>query len=165
MKTRESIEATQSTQIRVQSASARERQLRGLKPWKPGQSGNPGGRPKQDISQLIARAIFENNPELIYKAYGKLLAKGSAFGFQVVAERAYGKLKETRDTGSEFNEVPDDQIQAEIERIMSRVGLAREADAAAEAGVSVARAEKANGKAQDPNLLPGNGPAKTGTLS
>jgi hypothetical protein len=31
-----------------------------LKPWKPGQSGNPGGRPKRDLAAEIARAIFEH---------------------------------------------------------------------------------------------------------
>ena len=33
--------------------------------FKPGQNGNPGGRPERDIAAEIARAIFEKNPELI----------------------------------------------------------------------------------------------------
>ncbi len=33
--------------------------------FKPGQNGNPGGRLQRDIAAEIARAIFENNPELI----------------------------------------------------------------------------------------------------
>ncbi len=32
--------------------------------FKPGQNGNPGGRPQRDIAAEIARAIFEKNPEL-----------------------------------------------------------------------------------------------------
>jgi hypothetical protein len=36
-----------------------------LKPWKPGQSGNPGGRPKRDLAAEIARSIFERDPEAI----------------------------------------------------------------------------------------------------
>ncbi len=32
--------------------------------FKPGQNGNPGGRPERDIAAEIARAIFEKNPEL-----------------------------------------------------------------------------------------------------
>ena len=68
-----------------------------MKPWvwKPGQSGNPGGRPKNDISAEIARAVFEQNPELVYAAMTQVLKKGSAFGFQVLSDRAYGKLKES----------------------------------------------------------------------
>jgi hypothetical protein len=31
--------------------------------------GLPNGRPKHDVVSEIAKAIFENNPELIYRAY------------------------------------------------------------------------------------------------
>jgi hypothetical protein len=41
-----------------------------LKPWPKGVSGNPAGRPKNDISVEIARAVFENNPEAIYTGCG-----------------------------------------------------------------------------------------------
>lgn len=34
--------------------------------WKPGQSGNPGGRPREDTAARIPRDILENNEELIY---------------------------------------------------------------------------------------------------
>ena len=37
--------------------------IQNLKPWPKGVSGNPAGRPKNDISVEIARAVFENNPE------------------------------------------------------------------------------------------------------
>ena len=29
--------------------------------WRPGQSGNPSGRPKHDLAAEIAKACFENN--------------------------------------------------------------------------------------------------------
>jgi hypothetical protein len=73
-----------------------ERKKRGrvenLKPWKPGQSGNPGGRPRHDVSSEIARALFEENPEAVYRAMGKALLKGNPRAFVTLAERAYGKL-------------------------------------------------------------------------
>jgi hypothetical protein len=34
-----------------------------LKPFKPRQSGNPGGRPKKDLASIIAREVFAENPE------------------------------------------------------------------------------------------------------
>lgn len=157
MRTSETIEAkvADSESDKTPMAAGKRKRLANLvAPWKPGQSGNPGGRPKNDMRQVIARAVFENNAEAIYRAYAKLLMKGSAFGYQVVGEAGYGKLKETRDTGSEFNDIPDDQLQHEIERIMSRLGLAGEADAAAEAGVSQARAGAQVSETKDSDLLP-----------
>jgi hypothetical protein len=70
-------------------------------PWKPGQSGNPGGKPKHDIASEIAQAVFAENPELIYKAFAKALSKGNAYAFQVVADRAFGKLKEKVELGGD----------------------------------------------------------------
>jgi hypothetical protein len=65
-----------------------------IAPWPKGVSGNPGGRPK-DTSANLARNVFEGNEEVIYKAMVKALLKGNAYVFQVLAERAYGKLKES----------------------------------------------------------------------
>lgn len=63
-----------------------------LKPWKPGQSGNPGGRPKRDVASEIARAVFEGNEEAIYRAMLKALKKGNPKVFVALAERGFGKL-------------------------------------------------------------------------
>jgi hypothetical protein len=68
--------------------------IQNLKPWKPGQSGNPGGRPKHDVASGIARAVFEGNEEAIYQALCKALLKGNPRVFVALAERAYGKLRE-----------------------------------------------------------------------
>jgi hypothetical protein len=63
MKTADSIEQ-QAAQL---SQSLKRKSGRGdgarIAKWqfKPGQSGNPGGQPKHDVSREIARAIFENN--------------------------------------------------------------------------------------------------------
>ncbi len=63
-----------------------------LKSWKPGQSGNPGGRPKKDIAAEIAQRVFEENAESIEKAMLKALLKGDPKVFAVLADRAFGKL-------------------------------------------------------------------------
>jgi hypothetical protein len=68
--------------------------IENLKPWPKGVSGNPKGRPKCDISAEIARAVFENNAEAIYRAMAGRLIKGDVRVFKVLAERAYGKVKE-----------------------------------------------------------------------
>ena len=60
--------------------------------FKPGQSGNPGGRPKKDIVSEIAQRVFEENADAIYRAMLKVLLKGDPEVFAVLADRAYGKL-------------------------------------------------------------------------
>ena len=65
-----------------------------LKPWKPGHSGNPGGRPKKDISAQIAQAVFEKNAEAIEKAMLKALKRGNPKVFTVLADRGFGKLSQ-----------------------------------------------------------------------
>lgn len=65
-----------------------------LKPWKPGQSGNPGGRPKRDLAAEIARAIFEQDSEVITRAFAAELKKGNARVFTALADRAYGKPRQ-----------------------------------------------------------------------
>ncbi len=64
-----------------------------IAPWKPGESGNPKGRPK-DTAADISRAVFENNREEIYKAVAAKLLAGDAYAFSVHSDRAYGKLKQ-----------------------------------------------------------------------
>ena len=44
--------------------------------FQPGQSGNPGGRPKKDIEAEIAQRVFEENADAIYRAMLKALLKG-----------------------------------------------------------------------------------------
>ena len=59
------------------------RRTENLKPWKPGQSGNPGGRPKKDIASEIAQRVFEENADAIYRAMLKALLKGDPKVFAV----------------------------------------------------------------------------------
>ena len=66
-----------------------------LKPWKPGESGNPGGRPKRDIASEIAQAIFEQDAEEILAVFSKALKKGDSRVFTALADRAYGKAKKS----------------------------------------------------------------------
>lgn len=66
--------------------------IENLRPWPKGTSGNPGGRPKDDVAKEIAAAIFTENRDQIYTAMGKALLKGNAYTFKELAERAFGKL-------------------------------------------------------------------------
>lgn len=48
-----------------------------------------------DVAALIAQAILEENKEAAYKALAGALLKGNAYVFKELADRAYGKVKET----------------------------------------------------------------------
>jgi hypothetical protein len=98
MKTARHIEETKEiSQIKETSEKkgVHENSLKNLKPYVKGQCGNPGGRPKNDLAKEIAQAIFSNDDEEIYKAFAKALRSGNAYAFDVLANRAFGKMKET----------------------------------------------------------------------
>ena len=67
--------------------------LRNLEPtkWKPGVSGNPGGR-KKDIASELAASIFEQNKAKIYRAMARQLLKGETSAFVALADRGFGKV-------------------------------------------------------------------------
>lgn len=64
-------------------------------PWTPGTIANPTGKNGRDEAREIAQAVFSGNREAIYKAMTKALLKGNAYAFTQLAERGFGKLKET----------------------------------------------------------------------
>jgi hypothetical protein len=90
--------------------------IQNLTPWPKGISGNPAGRPKNDISVEIARAVFENNPEAIYRGMARRLMKGDTRAFKVLADRAYGKVKEQVDVDLSHRIVQ--QLQAGRRRVL-----------------------------------------------
>lgn len=71
--------------------------IRNLKPqpWPKGMSGNPGGKPGYDVAAKIARQVFALNEKEIYEGMASGVIAGNAYTFDVVANRGYGKLKET----------------------------------------------------------------------
>jgi len=163
VKTAETIEAAASGKKPSDKSekTGRERSLANLiAPWTPETAPRNGGRPKKDQSQIIARQVFENNPELIYKAFCKALAKGQAFAFQVLSDRAYGKLIQKqelmgKDGGPiELTDANDADLSKRIADLERDLGLARTIDEAGRIGNAQARDSKTNGEAKNPELLP-----------
>ena len=103
------------------------RSLANLIPYQPGQSGNPGGKPKRDLAAELARAIFENDGPAIYEAMAKSLRKGNAYAFTQLAERAFGKL--TEHTTVAFANVPDADLDQQIMQLEIDLGIAGVIDA------------------------------------
>lgn len=65
-------------------------------PWPKGVSGNPGGLPGTDLAAQHARRFFEQHPEGIGEKMAEDLKGFNAYGYSVLADRAYGKVRETQ---------------------------------------------------------------------
>lgn len=75
-----------------------------LKPFKPGESGNPKGRPKKlpALDDLLADVLGDDGSgkseaKAILEALHKRAIKGDVRAAEVLLERAYGKVKQEID--------------------------------------------------------------------
>ena len=78
--------------------------------FKPGQSGNPNGRPKKlpELDKLLADVLGEEKDgltaaEAILKALRMKAAKGDIRAAEVLLDRAYGKAKQTLDVKQDMD--------------------------------------------------------------
>jgi hypothetical protein len=110
MKTAETIEAANSLKAesrgrdgkRVGKRGKSPNSIKNLKPYVPGQSGNPGGQPGYDVAAALARAVIEGSQEAAYEGFSKQLANGNAYAFKELAERGYGpKPQQHQITGAD----------------------------------------------------------------
>lgn len=63
-----------------------------LKPWKPGQSGNPGGRPSYRPTTDAARRWMNANADALIDAIGQRALAGDLAAARFIAERAEGEV-------------------------------------------------------------------------
>jgi hypothetical protein len=106
-----------------------------LKPWKPGQSGNPGGRPKRDaITSALLLQLEQPNTdtETIADSIAAVLVKralsGDVRAIREIADRTEGRprqqikveaqLQDSED-GVDLSRVSDDELR-QVQEILDR---------------------------------------------
>lgn len=67
-----------------------------LKPFKPGQSGNPKGRPKElpELKTLLEDVVGEDGAKEIIESLKVQARKGNVRAAEILLERMYGKTKQ-----------------------------------------------------------------------
>jgi Family of unknown function (DUF5681) len=75
------------------------RSLANLRPWRPGQSGNPQGRPKKLITEATREWLAKvdestglTNAQMVAKAQVEQAIKGETAAYNAVADRTEGKV-------------------------------------------------------------------------
>lgn len=104
------------------SEKNREKRLANLKPFKPGQSGNPSGRPKKTPITSIYEKIFDD-PANLEKIEESILATilagrmGSVLTLKEAAERLEGKVKQGMEHSGEIALTLADRMKKAAERV------------------------------------------------
>ena len=78
----------------VEVLSGKEKRLANLTPWKPGQSGNPNGRPKK-ITDALNHVVTKKRARNMANAIVAQAEEGNVMAFQEVANRIEGKIPQS----------------------------------------------------------------------
>src|SRR5262249_48240399 len=106
-------------------STVREHRQRGLIPWKPGQSGNPAGRPKGSRNKL-SEEFFQDLCDA-WQAFGKPALETMAMLYPVEFVRLVASLipkePEATITPAAIERMSDAQLNAMIARCIEEGGL------------------------------------------
>jgi hypothetical protein len=84
----------------------------------------PPANLRGDVSRIVARAVFEMNPNRLYRAYANAALRGNGYVFQQLAERAYGKLKERVEYDiTPYSEVPKENLLERLQELKRELNL------------------------------------------
>jgi hypothetical protein len=95
-----------------------------LKPFQPGQSGNPGGRPKSAAMSQALRAALELPPgekcqpqteaEAIAESLIRQAKRGSVKAAVLICDRTEGRPRQQIEISNSFDRESDDEILAKL---------------------------------------------------
>lgn len=96
-----------------------------LKPWKAGQSGNPGGRPKGIAAK--ARELGDKALDVLREALSDNDARTRIAAAKEILDRGYGKaVQMTADVTKALDEFDDDTLDAAITAVRSAIASSGE---------------------------------------
>ena len=106
-----------------------------LKPFKPGQSGNPGGRPKKPmVDRMLQEALTKNDCETAKAIAEQLINKakrGQLAAIKLIAERTEGKPgRNAAEAEQKDGQLTKEQIQAKLKELLSLPELKEQITAA-----------------------------------
>jgi hypothetical protein len=96
-----------------------------LKPFKPGESGNPGGRKRKPmLDRMLEEALTNDDSETAKKIADKLIElakKGSLAAIKLIAERTEGRPQKNaadgaKDAGAQLTK---EQVQARLAELLA----------------------------------------------
>ena len=103
--------------------------IENLKPWKPGQSGNPGGRPKRRLLDEALEDLLGSNDSQAARDVAvtllKKARKGDIRAIQLLAERTQGKpMRAIEISGPEggalvLDRMTDEQLDERLNELLS----------------------------------------------
>lgn len=96
-----------------------------LKPFQPGQSGNPGGRPKGIAAK--AREHGDKALDVLVNALDDDDAKTRIVAAREILDRGYGKpVTMTADVTNRLSDLDDDTLNSAIDALRSAIGTSDE---------------------------------------
>jgi hypothetical protein len=89
--------------------------------FKPGQSGNPGGRSKTALSDAMLKHLTPESADQIMSVVTSLALKGEAWAIQMLWDRSEGKPVGRNETGQPgdftgLEDVPTDELLKLVKR-------------------------------------------------
>jgi hypothetical protein len=125
--------AKKATDKQKSNTDGRNRKMANLKPWKPGQSGNPRGRPKtRTLSEELRARLKEQYPGRSDATYGRMVAHklvdlaidGEIAAIREVFDRTEGKPKQVVDVNVE--ERKREMVEDAIARLIEEAQVSRD---------------------------------------
>jgi hypothetical protein len=81
------------------------------------------GQANDDLSSVLARAVFEYNLEAIYEGMSREVIKGNATVFKALAERGYGKAEDAQQLTDQIGVMRNEELYERLRQRYVELGI------------------------------------------